>query len=64
MSNTERKISQVESDRLQSIMDLNDHIQYLEDKMEYYRVQLAEAYYKLATLNNKGKQLWVDGNGY
>lgn len=59
MSGTEQKKT-----KEQELLELNDHIEYLEGKMEYYRVQLAEAYYKLATMKSKGKMVWGDGNGY
>lgn len=62
MSDIEQKTNG--NDRAKQLMELNDHIEYLEGKMEYYRVQLADAYYKLATMKSKGKTTWGDGNGY
>lgn len=61
MSGTEQKKI---NEKAEELLKLNDHIEYLEGKMEYYRVQLADAYYKLAIMNSKGKTTWGDGNGY
>lgn len=61
MSNIEQKKT---SNKAEELLKLSDHIEYLEGKLEHYRVQLAEAYYKLAVLQSKGKTLWGDGNGY